>query len=394
MEEKNMPVEPVEFTEVIPPAVKQKVPLTHRMAAKVAAFLLAVIMGLLSAGSVLAGLVMLDAEVYTTPQETFLKQHFRNVARGDASVVLQYVMEGDEKAAEAYLEGRNIAYLIVKTKETGITVWSWRNAELPVDGLQFDGLAGWHAWSENERINNLLGSESEAMTTRVALPAEPVLEDDYFIIYHLTNFAYAMRYWIWVVAAVAILTAVACFVFLLCASGRRAGKEEPQPGWATKIPVDLLTAGFGGAVFGLVGLFVEAGYFYYWWEQVAIMVSCAAGIWILTLGWCMSIALRIKLGGWWKNSVIWFALCLCWKLLKLLGRGLRGCGRGVAGLMRGIPLVWKTVLGFCGVVALEMLTILFCALNCYWIDGMILFWCLEKVALFGMVVAIALMLTA
>ena len=33
-------------------------------------------------------------------------------------------------------------------------------------------------------------------------------------------------------------------------------------------------------------------------------------------GWCMSFALRLKLGSWWRNTVIYIALRWAWKVVK------------------------------------------------------------------------------
>jgi signal transduction histidine kinase len=69
----------------------------------------------------------------------------------------------------------------------------------------------------------------------------------------------------------------------------------------------------------------------------------------------MSLAVRIKLGGWWKNTVCFMLICLIWKavkwlwslLIRILGALLRGI-RKVFGffrdLIRGIPTIWKGML--------------------------------------------------
>ena len=71
-----------------------------------------------------------------------------------------------------------------------------------------------------------------------------------------------------------------------------------------------------------IQLVVEAEF----WSGIAVILAIVLGAAALAgvfTGWCMSFALRIKLGGWWRNTVIYVALRWAWKVLKKLGGGLR-----------------------------------------------------------------------
>ena len=141
---------------------------------------------------------------------------------------------------------------------------------------------------------------------------------------------WGMRYVVYVLAGVSLLLGVLCYIFLLCAAGHRAGREDLTPGFLTSVPFDLLTA-----VTGLLCALIA-------WQadetarysdaRLAVLLACGAALALTLLftGWCTSLALRVKLGKWWENTVIY-------RLFRFLWRALRA-------LVRGLPLVWRTVL--------------------------------------------------
>ena len=215
------------------------------------------------------------------------------------------------------------------------------------------------------------------------------MNDAYALANWAADLAYALRYWVYAIIAAAALMVLACFVFLLCAAGHRPGVEGVRPGWGTKIPLDLLTAAVALVLFWGIQMVVEANF-----GGIGVVLVVVLGPAILAgvfTGWCMSLALRVKLGGWWRNTVIYVALRWAWKVLKKLGGGLRAAGRGLAGLLGGVPLVGKTVLIFLGLCVLEGLGILV-SLGFFWSWGVLAFlWVLEKILLFLAVLAVALM---
>ena len=214
--------------------------------------------------------------------------------------------------------------------------------------------------------------------------------------------AYNLRYSVYVIGVVALISAILWFVFLMCASGRRNGLPEAQPGWGTKIPFDLLTAGMGIAVFLVLQVIFEA-YYLSTLAHLGLAILGGVGIVVMALGWCMSFATRIKLGGWWKNTLCFCALLLCWKLLKKLWigvgivgaavlRGFRGVGSGVLAMLRGTPLVRQAIyLYLCFVIAEGLL--LSVAYAAFYDEGIIVvIWTLVRIVLLPVVILYALML--
>lgn len=375
-----------------PAAPKRKKKLTESTAAKVTAFLLLVVMTAVTASGVLGAAFLYHTDIYTSSETAFKQGLFESIAWGDGYTLASYVTwdsenltrQMDQQAAERFCEGRNIAFASVEAKGEGEI---WRSgANTAADSpWQFTFS---YDWPYPERPS--MGVVESAYTVRIVLDSAFPMDDDYALANWVADLAYALRYWVYAIIAAAALLVAVCFVFLLCAAGHRPGVEGARPGWGTKIPLDLLTAAVGLGLFLGIQLVVEAGF----WSGIAvilgIVLGSAAGAGVFT-GWCMSLALRIKLGGWWRNTVIYVALRWAWKVLKKLGGGLRAAGRGLAGLLGGIPLVGKTVLIFLGLCVLEGLGILV-SLGFFWSWGVLAFlWVVEKLLLFLAVLAVALM---
>ena len=374
-----------------PPRRKKR--LTERTAAKVTAFLLLLVMTAVTAGGILGAAFLYSADIYGTSETTFKHEIFSGIAWEDGYTLASYVAwdrenlsyQMDREAAEWFCGERNIAFAAVEAKGEGEIWRSGANtgADSPWQFTFF------YDWADPERPS--MGAVENAYTVQIVLNSAFSLEDDYALANRATDLAYALRYWIYAIIAAAALLVVVCFVFLLCAAGHRPGVEGVRPGWGTKIPLDLLTV---AAVLGLfLGLQLVVGAGIFWHDVVAILgiVLCAAAIAVVFTGWCMSFALRIKLGGWWRNTVIDVALRWAWKVLKKLGGGLRTVGRGLAGLLGGVPLVGKTVLIFLGLCILEGLGILV-SLGFFLSWGVLAFlWVVEKLLLFLLALAVALM---
>ena len=366
-----------------PEPPRRKTKLTERTAAKITAFLLLMVVAAVTAGGALGAAFLYHTDIYTSSETAFKQGLFESIAWEDAWNILDDVSwDGENRAArlegaERYCAERNIAFAAVYDKsDTEI----WRSGT---------NTAADSPWKISVTYD-LDVSEENVYTVELVLDDAFPIDDDYAFANWVADLAYALRYWIYAIIAAAALLTVICFVFLLCAAGHHPGVDGIRPGWGTKIPLDLLTAAVGLGLFLGIQLVVEAGF----WSGIAvilgIVLGSAAGAGVFT-GWCMSLALRIKLGGWWRNTVIYVALRWAWKVLKKLGSGLRAAGRGLAGLLGGIPLVGKTVLIFLGLCVLEGLGILVSS-GFFWSWGVLAFlWVLEKILLFLAVLAVALM---
>ena len=387
---------------VRPAPKREKVPLPCRTWAKVAAFLLAVVMVCVCGLSVLAAAVMVSEEIYSTPKGEYLDDKLGANARRDGRHVANILMlDNDDQAvvdenndrAEEYLKYQNIAGVKLWFDDTNQVEWSYDDDEqrgsktmVYSDGFYLlqtkDGYRYLSSWIDGN--TTVLRSGSVIVT----LADEFTRQDDYWLVQTIVEAMYYFRYSVYVIIGASAILAIACFVFLLCASGHHSDHEGVRPGWGTKIPVDALTAGVGFLALLVCEVMQQAS----WNDDVTMIVIWAAGtLALLTmfLGWCMSFALRLKLGAWWKNSICWWCLRLCWAVCKGCWRFVCAVGRGIAGLVKGVPSVWKILALFFAVAVAEFFVIAIY----HWNGEMILlWWFVEKCLLLPMVVAVALML--
>ena len=377
------------------PALKRsKVPLTCRTWAKVAAFLLAVVMVCVCGLSVLAAAAMVNEEIYSTPKGEYLDIALGNMAQSDGYQTVNMVfLQETEEGAEIYLKYRNVSRVTVLFDDTNRVEWSYDNGERR-DSKTMVYSDGFYLLQTNDGHRYLSGWIDDNTTVLrsgsviVTLADEFTQQDDYWLVQTSVEAMYYFRYSVYVIIGVSAILAIACFVFLLCASGHHPEHEGVRPGWGTKIPIDALSAGVGFLACLVCALMQEAS----WSDNVTMVVVWGAGtLALLTmfLGWCMSFALRLKLGAWWKNSVCWWCLRLCWAVCKGCWQFACAIGRGIAGLVRGVPSVWKMLTLFFVVAVAEFLI----WAMYHWAPGIMLFWWIaEKCVFLPVVVAVALML--
>ena len=218
----------------------------------------------------------------------------------------------------------------------------------------------------------------------VTLTVDPELtkEDEYALIYHRAESFYEYRNVIPVICGVATVLALLCFIFLLCSAGHKNGKEGIVPSVIHEIPLDLYTV--IALIGALIGLFLAVE-----WigvnlasviELVVLVVMFAVEVVWCTL-YCMELAIRLKLGKWWQNTILY-------KVLRLFVRFCKGFFRGVARLISGVPMVWRVVLLCLAVCAAEFLGLLLFYHN----TGVLLcLWAVEKFILCIAIIFAAMM---
>ena len=428
------------FREAPPP--RRHIPLSHRTSLKVLAFVLCVLSILTAALSAFGAVMIAEEDLYTIPQETYLKDAIQNLAEGDSYQLAHALLRGEEDPASFLLRGNNIRSVSVRFPEGGpMADWSWGE---PAGG----GVETFWYWSEIDsslhldredavrasqallearaEAENIIQQEAGAQPETDSLPPaeetpgeegsspagtapeeiqvvpvavtlelkSPLTDpDEYLLASKLIPLAYTMRYWIYAVILGSAVLAVGCLVFLVRASGRRRGLAEPQMGWGTRFPLDLLTVAVGLGSFLMVQFVVE----FNWYScdslvlELALYALTAIVVVSAALGWLMSVSLRFKLGIWWRNTVLWQALRLMWflgkklwKYLRIAGRkvlaGLGVLGRGVGSLVRSVPLVWRAVLAAAVYLALCGVAYLISAMA--WSPGpLLVFWIIQLLVL-------------
>lgn len=177
--------------------------------------------------------------------------------------------------------------------------------------------------------------------------------DIYKLIFTFAPYVYKLRYGIYAIAAVSLLTAILSFVALMYVSGHRPDTEEIVPGPLNRVPFDLMAAGV--AAFAVLSFYIAQDAP----DVLGAVIACTAAVILLCLGigLCMSMASRIKQGNLLKNTLTARVLMLISGCLGVMW----GIVKKVFGYfrdgLRNIPVVWKTVLAYLGFSFVEMIMV-------------------------------------
>ena len=336
---------------------RQKIPLTHRLWAKVVSFLLVILMIPTFLGTCLGIFAMWQTGVYTMTEQAMLSSMVENVASGvayDAASALVYDTtdhfqnrwsHGNIWTLEATMTGDRTGSFGINSDLTPADrsySYEWIYVEDNITGEEFithtDALTPQGYASEDLKVSHL------AVT--ITLQSTLQSGDEFYLVSQVVRVLYTLRVWAYPLAAVSLVLAIVSLVFLLCAVGKRKGLAEIQPGWGTFIPADVLTAAtlFGG--FLGVQVMVESTYGHEIMFSVFLLAVGFLFVELISLGWLMSITLRLKLHTLWTNTVIY-------RVLRLVYRLLRKIGHGCSLILRGTPTMKKTVAIAVGVVLVD-----------------------------------------
>ena len=243
------------------------------------------------------------------------------------------------------------------------------------------------ALSEIERLQEEAAEETLAERNKrivVTLTANPSLpkEDEYALIYHQAEQLYDNRNVIPVICCTGTILAFLCFIFLLCSAGHKNGREGITPSAIHEIHLDVYTVVV--AVGAFTGLYLAFG-----WigmnlsnmiNLIVLVVLFAAEVIWCTL-YFMELAIRLKMGKWWQNTILY-------RVFRFFGRFCKRVFRGIVKLIRGIPMVWRTALLCLAVCVVEFFGLMLFYNNT---DVLLFFWAIEKFILCGAITFVALM---
>ena len=166
----------------------------------------------------------------------------------------------------------------------------------------------------------------------------------------LFTYAYELRYVSIAVLVVSLILEAFVFVFLLSAAGHRGNDGEVRPSFIDKIPFDLYTA---MTVFA--GIFLVAAMAVVSYSNTAMLVVvliAALGVIaaLISLLWCMSLAVRIKLGTTIKSCIIYRVVAWCLRLIKKVFYTFKDG-------LKAIPMFPRAVLVIAAILFVEFLWI-------------------------------------
>lgn len=239
----------------------------------------------------------------------------------------------------------------------------------------------WTERLQEEEAEKTLAERNLRIVVTLTVNSSLPKEDEYALIYHQAEQFYDNRNVIPIVCCVGTVLALLCFIFLLCSAGHKNGREGITPSAIHEIHLDVYTVVVAiGAFTGLYLAFGWIGMNSSMINLVVLVVLFAAEVIWCTL-YFMELAIRLKMGKWWQNTILY-------RVFRFFGRFCKGFFRGIVKLIRGIPVVWRTALLCLMICLAEFLGLIMFYHN----TGVLLFfWAIEKFILCGAITFVALM---
>jgi signal transduction histidine kinase len=181
---------------------------------------------------------------------------------------------------------------------------------------------------------------------------DPISADDqYMQPLQIYNMLYSARYNLIALAAISCVIIIVLFVFLMCSAGRKKNSSEITATWHHKIPFELMTAGL--LLIGVLAAKVFSSVSWSWNGYYGFLSAVPISIILITffslaLAFLMNFAVRVKLGRWWENTVVY-------RLLRLVIKVLRSIFKAVCFLFGKLPMIWKAALMIAGYLFMNML---------------------------------------
>lgn len=408
---------------------RRKATITGSTLAKITAFFLLVLSFVIGAGGVFAALYMTDMGVYNRNWISFAKEFFQpeitdvlNDIRNSSSTI----EEAGEWLETYYSADTNLSYEIYDVEEQSILYSTYDGSETPYEYAYSRGYAV--IFNEQEEVTTEEGEPDENVTEpemagdEAAEPesTEPEIieeqkdggtdgtanagttdldtaaigekeflfsfylnpefpvSDEFFERFEYARKIYNVRYVFPAAACSGILLFFICFIFLMCSAGHHNGREGITPSLINAVHLDVLIFVF--IAISILGVRIAANVFFYsgfWGVVVGILCAGSIGV-VWSTAFCMEFILRLKLGNWWKNTLI-YVVC------RWMVRMFRVLWHGFAAMIKGIPLVLNTVIAFLALCILEFSGILiFCEAEVF------VLWLLEKMVLFPIVIYFSL----
>jgi signal transduction histidine kinase len=338
---------------------------------KIIIFITCALLLVATAASALAAAFMVSEGVYLKTAKECRREVCASLMAEDGSKIGYRIVNGIF-VMEDYSQS-NLRFAVYRSDSDEVLE---TNVDDPSDMMwQETFVYSYYVWPSDEKN----GSEPEMVTLTVytALADDLPEEDAYSMVAQWVDFAYSMRYALFWIAGICGLLAIVCLILLLCSTGHRNDTDEIVSGPLTRVPLDLLLAVIGIAAFLAIEVASEAA-----WSlgtvAIVLLFSGLAVVGILVvLGLCVTVAGRLKQGGWWKNTVICYVIRLAVRLLKAFWHGCRKGGGAFGKFVCSIPLIWKTLLGYLAIAFVE-----FWVMARWWGHDVLLFsWIVEKIVL-------------
>lgn len=344
---------------------------------KMLLFLSCGVCGILFAATILGSIGMVETDFYTREEKAIREEVFNGLLSSEGRS-LTWKLENDSLSEEeAQGSTGNLTWQIVGTDgkvKAGVkdTKTKWQYTEYYEVYDDEDGLWTYPVYDTHVKTSQ----DQKYDIVHFNIDESLAKQDAFFIAGKVVHILYGIRYTIYIIMALAFVLGLISFVTLMNVTGRRTGSTELYTGPLYGIPADLLTViiGTGWLVMSMAVLSMVN-------SNIADFMLAGGLVLIIGntfLGYCMSIAARVKGKTLWKNTLIYKGLYLLKKICK-----------GSLYILMEIPVIWKVILGAGILSFLEFFGIIAFS---YDTGNLVAFWFFEKVLVLPIIFYGALMI--
>lgn len=157
-------------------------------------------------------------------------------------------------------------------------------------------------------------SYDEPMDTKLeAYVKSPITaSDNYTLTYRLYGITYKFRMGVLILALASGLTFLATLIYLMCAAGHRGKTDEITPNLQDRIPLEIYFVGIASlAAMPIYG--IESIYPFDQFSDIMLLLGALTYLLVLGIASLMTIATRLKMGKWWRNSITYWFFHIGWK---------------------------------------------------------------------------------
>lgn len=337
--------------------------LSGSMAAKVVAYFLLAISLITGMASALGAAVVYTSDYYN--QEDFLQDWLRGDAFQDIYDVENwyyeaYFPEGADEWLTEYFEHKNSSVEIYEDDQRVFSCYDGKKTpfEYSLTGTR-------NVADENEKYQGV------SFRIRLYVDDEFPENDVYSNAARFGNEIYSVRELLPVIAILSVFVFILSFIFIMCSAGHNNNKEGITPSVITAVPFEIVTfVAVCGVVLGIMPLTggwgggAMNGVIY-----AAACIGCTALISVWATIYLAEAALRLKLGKFLKNTLVYKICRLCYRILRWVWRN-------VVMLAKNIPLMINMLIVFFGISIVEFFFLLM-----FGEVELFLLWLFEKVVL-------------
>lgn len=334
--------------------------LRDSLIAKITAVILAYITVLsvvVSAGLVF---VMGYYKFYFSNEETVKKEILTDMAKSEIYYIDSLMHRGTD--LNGYYADKNVYFVVTNTITGEVLASNYSGEEYIVSASEEMLFSQWFSYEAdvefNEKSDEITyfedGFEIRTSYNIELYVAEKMTKNDLFsVTAKIIEIGYNLRCAMVFILLISLILCIAVHCFLYCSAGHKDGEIKLNA--IDKLPFDVYTAFIvAAAICSIIG--VDAAYNL---ASRVLFISVIGTIdYFLGLGYTMSFATRMKVGGLLKNTLIL-------RLIKIFGEFLKKAFLKAKYIISKLPSVKKTVIALFLFLTVEFFAVVF-ILNTYW----------------------------